>query len=125
MKKLFVLYLVIILAGCSKGSTKEKDYEAPVVTVTTPTNNQAFTGGQSIMIAGTVTDNKYIKEIHIEISNLADATEYLHVHIHPDASSFTFNQAFTIQTGIAYKIRVIADDGSANSTAKSIEISCN
>lgn len=125
MKKSFWSFLIVLFFACSKGSGEEKDYEAPVVTLNTPSNNQVFTGGQSIMIAGSVTDNRYIKEIHIEITNLANATEYLHVHIHPDGSSFNFNQAFTIQAGITYKIRVVADDASTNSAVKSAEIACN
>lgn len=124
MKK-HLLFYTILFFSCSKGSSEEKDHEAPVVTLQTPVNNQVFTGGQNIMIAGTVTDNKYIKEIHIEITNLVTAAEYLHVHIHPAASSFNFNQAFTIQTGISYKIRVIADDASSNSAVSSAEIVCN
>lgn len=125
MKGSFLPYLFFLLVACSKGSGKEKDYEAPVVTLSTPANNQVFTGGQNITISGMVTDNKYIREIHIEITNLHTAAEYLHVHIHPDAASFTFNQAFAIQAGIAYKIRVIADDASTNSAIKTAEITCN
>ncbi|MBL7742686.1 MAG: DUF4625 domain-containing protein [Chitinophagaceae bacterium] len=125
MKRHLLLYTVLFFISCSKGSSGEKDREAPVVVLHTPVNNQVFTGGQNIMIAGTVTDNKYIKEIHIEITNLATAAEYLHVHIHPAASSFSFNQAFAIQAGISYKIRVIADDASSNSAVSSAEIICN
>lgn len=121
---LFLLFIVLFFA-CSKESGQEKDYEAPVIILNSPTNNQVFTGGQTILITGSVTDNKYIKEIHIEITNLSNAIEYLHIHIHPDTNSFTFNQAFTLQSGIVYKIRVVADDASTNSTAKSIEISCS
>lgn len=124
--KTYVWSILIVFAiACSKGSGKEKDYEAPVIMLTAPADNQVFSGGQSIMITGTVTDNKYIEEIHIEITNLANAIEYLHVHIHPGTNTFTINQAFTIQAGIAYKIRVIADDASTNSTVKSVDISCN
>ncbi|HEY6505871.1 MAG TPA: DUF4625 domain-containing protein [Chitinophagaceae bacterium] len=125
MRRSFLPYLLFLLTACSKGSEKEKDYEAPVVTLNTPANNQVFTGGQSIMISGTVTDNKYIEQIHIEISNLATAAAYQDIHIHPGAASFNFNQAYTIQAGIAYKIKVIADDASTNSAAKSAEITCN
>ncbi len=125
MKKSLWPVFIVLFFACSKGSGGDKDYEAPVVTLNTPANNQVFTGGQSIMITGSVTDNKYIKEIHIEITNLVTAAEYLHVHIHPDASSFNFNQAFTIQAGTTYKIRVIVDDASTNSAVKSAEIACN
>lgn len=117
--------LLLFLVACSKGSGEDKDYDPPVLLVNTPTNNQVFNGTQTIMITGKATDNKYIKEIHIEITNLITAEQYLHIHIHPDANSYTFNQPYNIEAGIAYKIRVIVDDASSNSTAKAVEITCN
>jgi Domain of unknown function (DUF4625) len=125
MKKYFLLYSLLALLSCSKGSEKEKDYEAPVLILSTPVNNQVFTAGQDMTITGMATDNKFIKEIHIVISNSSTGTEYLHVHIHPNTNSFNFNQAFTAQAGIAYKIDVIVDDGGSNSTGKSVSVVCN
>jgi hypothetical protein len=125
MKNSFLLPLLVLVIGCSKPSVKEKDYDPPALTLITPVDNQVFTNGQSIIISGSATDNKYIEQIHIVISNLVTGEEYLHVHIHPDGSSFTFNQAYTAQAGTSYKIQVIADDASANSAGKSVEVSCN
>ncbi|MBL7739865.1 MAG: hypothetical protein JNK14_11630 [Chitinophagaceae bacterium] len=125
MKKYVSPFVLLFFIACAKGSSGEKDREAPVVSLNTPVHNEIFTGGQNIMITGTVTDNKYIEEIHIEITNLVTAAEYLHVHIHPAARSFNFSQALTIQPGISYKIRVIADDASSNSAVKSADITCN
>jgi hypothetical protein len=117
--------LLLFIVACSKGSGGDSDKESPVLVLNTPVNNQVFNGTQSISISGTATDNKYIKEIHIEITNLVTAEQYLHIHIHPDANTYTFNQSYNIEAGIAYKIRVIVDDASSNSTAKSVEITCN
>src|SRR5689334_13195269 len=117
--------LLLLMIACSKGSREDKDYDPPVLSLNTPVNNQVFNGTQSISISGSATDNKYIKEIHIEITNLVTAEQYLHIHIHPDANTYTFNQSYNIEAGIAYKIRVIVDDASSNSTSKSVEISCN
>jgi len=63
--------------------------------------------------------------VHIEISNLNTGAEYLHVHIHPTSKSYAFDQLFTVQSGIEYKIKVIAEDASANTFFKEIEISGN
>ena len=112
MKRSFIPYLLLILASCSKDPASQKDSDAPVITVNTPTNNQVYNSGQNIMITGQVTDNKFINQIHVVISNLGSGLEYLHVHIHPNSSSFTFSQSYTAQAGILYKIEVIADDGS-------------
>jgi hypothetical protein len=125
MKKLFLPYLLFLLVACSKGSSNDKDYDAPALTLNTPLNNQVYTAGQNIIIAGQASDNKFINQIHIVISNLATGTEYLHIHIHPGSSAFNFNQSYTAQAGITYKIDIIVDDASTNSTAKSVEVSCN
>jgi len=124
MKIRFGAILLFFIVACSKGSGEDKDHDPPVLLLNTPVNGQVFTGTQNITITGAVTDNKYIKEIHIEVTNLVTGEQYLHVHIHPDSNRYTFNQTYNIEAGITYKIRVIADDGSANSTAKSAEISC-
>ena len=125
MKKSVVLYLLLVLSACSKKPGTEKDYDAPVLTLNTPTNNQVYTSGQNIMIAGEATDNKFINQIHIVITNLASGVEYLHVHIHPNTNSFNFSQSYTAQAGITYKIEVIVDDPSANSSSKSIQVVSN
>jgi hypothetical protein len=113
------------LVACSKSPGKEKDYDPPVLTLSTPANYQVYTPGQNIMVSGSASDSKYINQIHIVITNLATGTEYLHVHIHPNSSSFNFNEPYTAQAGITYKIDVIVDDASSNSTAKSVQVSCN
>jgi len=125
MKRSFILYLLLFFAACSKNPGTDKDYDAPVLTLSTPTNNQVYTSGQNIMITGQVTDNKFIKEIHIVITNLGSGAEYLHVHIHPNTNSFNYSQSYTAQAGVFYKIEVLADDPSANSTAKSVQVFCN
>lgn len=125
MLRTFTAILILFCFSCSKSPGDDKDTQAPVVTINTPTNNQVFTGTQTITITGLVTDNKYIKEIHLEITNLATGQEYLHVHIHPDTSTSSFNQNFTVQPGITYRIRVIADDPSTNSSTQKVEVSCN
>jgi len=123
MKKLLLLYPFFILAACSKKA--DKDTDAPILTLNTPTNNQVYPSGQNIMISGSASDNRFINQIHVVITNPANGTEYLHVHIHPNSNSFTFNQPYTPQAGVNYKIEVIVDDPSSNSTTKSVQVSCN
>lgn len=126
MKHLFFLCALCILTAfsCSK-KTGTDDNEAPVVSIIAPTLNQVFTGAQSIYIAGSASDNKYIEEIHIEVTDFTTGSEYLHVHIHPDGKVFSYNQAFTVQPGKHYKIRVLVEDASSNSSAAIGEITCN
>ncbi len=123
MKQLLLLLLgFVMLVSCSK--KKSEDKESPVVTLTSPANNQSFPAGE-IHIKGNITDNEYISQVHIEITNFNTGAEYTHVHIHPTSRSYAFDQTFTLQSGISYKIRVIADDPAANTSSSQVQISCN
>ncbi len=100
------------------------DKEAPGITLTTPVNNQVLTPGE-IHIKGTVNDNQYIDQVHIEISHLNTGVEYEHVHIHPATKFYAFDQTFTVQSGINYKIKILAEDPSANTVSAQVEVSCH
>lgn len=125
MKTYPLIALFLLLAACSKRSGEDKDHEPPVLVLNSPADNQVFSAGQDIIIAGSASDNKFIDQIHIVITNLSTGAEYLHIHIHPNGKSFNFSQPYTAQAGTSYKIQVIADDASSNSTGKSVEVSCN
>lgn len=125
MKQLFIFSLACILASSCSKKPGEKDYEAPVVTLTSPVNNHVYPTGQTINIQGSVTDNQYISQVHIEITDLNSGAEYLHVHIHPGGKTYAYSQTFDVETGTSYKIKVIAEDPSANVSFKQAEVSCN
>ena len=117
MKRSFYHTCCLYWLLAPKTLTPKKTMMHRYITLNTPTNNQVYTSGQNIMITGQVTDNKFINQIHVVITNLGSGLEYLHVHIHPNSSSFNFSQSYTAQAGISYKIEVIADDASTNSSA--------
>ena len=122
-----IILSLFILAGfisCSP-SSEDKDFEPPAIDLYTPQDQQGFTGSQTILISGLVKDNRYIKEIHIEISNQLTGEQYQHIHIHPNTSESFFNHNFVVQTGKVYQIRVIADDAGSNSSVKKVQIACN
>lgn len=122
---LIIMVAALCLVSCSKGSDDNDDRESPLVTLTSLTDEQVFTSPQLIRISGSVTDNKYIREIHLEISDLDTGEEYLHVHIHPASSFYNYDQPYQLAAGKAYRIRVIADDASSNSSLKAVNIRCN
>ncbi len=121
---LFVLFILLcpFYFSCSKNK-EEKDREMPVVVIEDPVHNALVPGDQVMTIRGTVTDNEYIQEIHIEISNSQSGEEYLHIHIHPNGSSYTYNQPFDPASGIKYLVRVIAEDRSNNVSSQKVEFS--
>jgi hypothetical protein len=127
MKKIFFLIAPwIMAAGCSKKSSVEKDNEPPVIIITSPVNNQTYSPGQVLNISGSITDNNYIAEVHIHVTNFDTGVKYLDVHIYPSGNSTVFsNQSLTTVGGINYQIQVIAIDRAVNQAVSSVEVSCN
>lgn len=120
-----LLPAILFLPGCSKNSGTEKDIALPVITISSPTAGQTFVPGQTISIAGSITDNNYIAEMHIHVSNYNTGALLMDVHLYPAASSTTFNQSITAVAGVNYKIQVIAKDKAVNEARSSVEVSCN
>ncbi|HRG83421.1 MAG TPA: Ig-like domain-containing protein [Chitinophagaceae bacterium] len=114
MKIAGLFCFLLTLAACSKKSDQPGDLVKPVITINTPFNGQVFTAGQSIPISGTITDNQYIAEVHIHVSNNLTGTLLMDVHLYPASASTTFNQSITASAGIEYKIQVIAKDKNVN-----------
>jgi len=119
------LLILLLLAGCSDKNSADNDTELPVVTITSPTASQVFTNGQQINIAGTITDNKYIAEVHIHVSNTNTGVLIMDVHQYPGSNNTTFNQPLTAVSGVNYKIQVIAKDRAVNEGRSTVEVSCN
>ncbi|MBL7722587.1 MAG: hypothetical protein JNK27_00490 [Chitinophagaceae bacterium] len=119
------LLILLLLAGCSDKNSADNDTELPVVTISSPVAGQVFTNGQQINIAGTITDNKYIAEVHIHVSNTNTGMLIMDVHLYPGSNSTTFNQPLTAVTGVNYRIQVIAKDRAVNEGRSTVDVSCN
>jgi hypothetical protein len=120
MKSLLLLLVCVVGFACSEKENNDK--EAPVITLTSPTDNQVVSAGE-LRVKGTVTDNAYISQIHVEVHNAANA-EVLHVHIHPTSKSYALDQPVTLQAGTNYKIKVIVDDPAANTAIAEVDVVC-
>ncbi|MBI3137459.1 MAG: hypothetical protein HYZ15_02615 [Sphingobacteriales bacterium] len=121
---LFFIIALALCAGCGK-STAEKDKIPPVVQISSPLNGQSFSPGQSIIISGTITDDQYIAETHIHVSNRNTGELLMDVHLYPGGKTGNFNQPVSATAGIDYKIQVIAKDRAVNETRGTVEVSCN
>jgi Bacterial Ig domain len=120
-----LLSIIVLLASCKKDAATANDTELPVITINTPVANQAFTAGQSIPVSGTITDNNFIAEIHIHVSNSNTGALLMDVHLYPGGSTTTFNQLLTAVAGVNYKIQVIAKDKAVNEARSTVEVSGN
>lgn len=126
MKNYLVVLLVIVFLGCSKDEDNtEQDNELPVIVINSPDNNQVFNAGARVIITGSVTDNKQVDELHIHVSDVFTGALLIDIHRAPETSSYSLNESFQAQSGIDYKIEIIAKDNSNNENRASVEISTN
>ena len=126
MKNYLVVLLVFVFLGCSKDEDNTgQDNELPVIVINSPDNNQVFNAGARVIITGSVTDNKQVDELHIHVSDVFTGALLIDIHRAPETSSYSLNESFQAQSGIDYKIQVIAKDNSNNENRASVEISTN
>ena len=126
MKNYLALPLIFVLLACSKDKDDTvNDNEPPVIFINSPDNNQVFNAGTRVIITGSVTDNKQVDELHIHVSDVFTGALLIDIHRAPETSSYSLNESFQAQSGIDYKIQVIAKDNSNNENRASVEISTN
>lgn len=124
-KLFFIIPLIITGFSCSKSNNRETDRVLPVVTISAPLNNQVFTAGQTVNITGTLSDNQQLAEVHVHISNNNTGSLLVDIHRYPLSAAYTLNESFLIQSGIEYKIQVIAKDNAANENRATVLVSAN
>jgi len=78
-----------------------------------------------IPINATITDETYIAEVHVHVSNTNTGELLMDVHEYPAGKTGNINQSLTAIAGVNYKIQVIAKDRAVNESRASIEVACN
>lgn len=99
--------------------------EPPVISLSSPTNNQVFTNGQTVNITGSITDNNIIAELHVHIYNNTTGALLIDIHRTPASGSYNLNETFMVQTGMNYKIQILAKDGAANEAIAVVNVTTN
>lgn len=117
--------LILFLTGCSDKSGNNNDTELPVITINMPLTGQIFTSGQPIIISGGITDNKYVAEVHIHVTNTNTGTLLMDVHKFPANNTVAFNESITAAAGVNYKIQIVATDKEVNEARATVTVSCN
>jgi hypothetical protein len=125
MKWLTLFFLLAIITSCSKSGTTASDNVLPVVSITSPAANQVFNGGQTINITAHLTDNARIVEVHVHISDMNTGALLIDIHRNPGNGDYALNENFVVQSGVQYKILILAKDNSANEGHAEVDISSN
>jgi hypothetical protein len=123
-KYALILYSLALLAACTK-KTDTGDKTAPVITITSPLNNQHFTTGQTITTIASATDNDKVTELHIHVINKTTGVLLRDIHSYPDEPSGTVQDSFPADSGIIYTIQIIAKDPAQNLATAKVEVSSN
>lgn len=124
MKKLnwlfFTLFAITIFACKDEESLDQVD---PTIEITSPQNGDDFTIGESVTLAGTISDNIIVEEVRIVITG---ATNFDALEFQVNTQSYTLNQAFQIQEGVwaagNYDIEITAEDAEGNTASETINI---
>jgi hypothetical protein len=126
MKKIIPYYiLLMVLVACSKDSRQSDDKELPVIQLSSPSNNQVFSAGQTANITANITDNNKLALVHVHIYNNGTGQLVIDIHRSPAGSTYSLNESLQVQAGIEYKIQVVAIDNSANQQVQTVFISAN
>src|SRR5689334_1494072 len=84
-KSLLPLLAALFFVGCSSDGV---DDEKPVITITSPTNSQTFTAGQTVNVVAAISDNDELHMIHLHVINLATGDHAVLFEEHPDAKTY-------------------------------------
>jgi hypothetical protein len=123
-KYFFEIILIIFLTACSK-KPDTGDKIGPVITITSPSNNQHFTAGQTINTTASATDNDKVTELHIHVTDKTTGALLRDIHSYPGQSSGTVEDSFVADPGIFYTIVIIAKDPAQNLATAKVEVSSN
>lgn len=119
---LLLLSFLIFLSSCEKMT----DEQVPVISISSPYNNQQINGNDTIFITGTVSDNKVIRSISISLRNSNDIPVLPTISFAPNEKSFSFNEPYFFNDlhmpSGQYYFSIQANDGN-NTTSKYINIS--
>ena len=125
---------LVITMACSKNDNADDheynsgDVAAPVIEITTPSDNQVFSNNNTINITGKVTDDKGLYQGSIRINNDANGNllkeQAYEIH---GFLSYSFNLAYPIvaTTASDYTITVRFQDHGNNVTTKLVKVKVN
>ena len=136
--KYLLSYCLLIFIGfsCGKGGGTEEqphayydpnDYSYPTVTVNTPTDNQVFTSGSTVVVTGNVTDNSLFQgsiSIKNDANGLVVKDQAYEIHYIP-SYDFTLSCPITVTTSTTFTVSVKFEDHGHNVTAKTVKITVN
>jgi hypothetical protein len=114
-KLIFIALFAIAFIACKK----ETDTDNPVISISSPTEGQMFSNGDSALVAFTITDSD-MHGFEFVITNtstndtLFEAEEHAHMNV-------TFSNKYKLpDVATPMKITIIGEDHNGNTSSKSV-----
>lgn len=132
MKTILLITSTIILSlsavSCKKDKKEdETPKEAPVFTMTSPTENQVYQFGDTVKIKGTISAAYDMHGYNVKLLNVASNMNVLNQGYHEHGSTFVVNEAWknTVTDTTQMKITIdAAIDHDGNLATKELMITC-
>ena len=145
-KGVHTLIISVLLSGlmvaCSKSGSNtddggggggphiitDNDTARPVLTVITPSNNQVYTSGSTVSVAGTITDDMGLYRGYVRITNdvTGEVVKEQLYEIH-GILSYNFNVAAAVTVTVAtdYTVSVFYEDHGLNGVNRTLKVKVN
>ena len=103
------------------------DNSYPVVTISTPTDDQVFASGDVVNVTGTVSDNSLFQgsiAIRNDATGLVVKDQYYEIHYIP-SYNFSMSCPISVTASTDFTVSVKFEDHGHNVTAKTVKIKVN
>jgi hypothetical protein len=100
----------------------------PVIEIYTPTENDHFYVGDTIVITGRISHNILLSEVAVHMKRVDDNTEFFHNHFSPiNDTLFSFSCKYKIENTLhtAFEVEVDARDKDNKEATKEVEVEVN
>ena len=117
MKNFFFAFLLIVFVSVFVYSCKKNTGPSePVITLTSPTDTIIINSGDTVLIKGTVSDNKSLHEVYITFKEVANDSVLL-INDHPythGAKNYNLNYIWYTSVPAVYKLTIEVHDHDEN-----------
>lgn len=111
----YTLAILLATLWLATGCRKDDDGEAPLIELSSPTENQQYYAFDDIAVIGTVYDNRQLLYVRIQLIDENMTPVLAAMQLTPESNTFTLNHAYTLDDVLLksgmYYLQVQASDG--------------
>lgn len=123
---LFAVILIISVSMFAYSCKKNTGPSEPVITLLSPSDTTIIQSGDTVLIEGTVTDNKSIHELYFTFRNTTTDSTILYDHPYAHgAKSYSFRYTWYPSSPASYKFTVDVHDHDENYVYKDFIMTVN